>query len=324
MKIADILLKQIPKAERLYTKLVTPKRLKLAQRLILLAALTALAGLIAGAIWYFRTHTVAVFASEGHIADRQRELIYFALLLSLVVVVPVFVLLGIIIWRYRASNTKAKYSPHLDGNRALEFIWWAIPSVLIVILSVVTWRASHELDPYKPLTMNAKPVTVQVVALQWKWLFIYPEEGIATVNYLQVPEKTPINFQITSDAPMNSFWIPQLGGQVYAMSGMNTKLHLIADHVGTYDGSSANISGEGFASMRFKVDSRTATDYHTWTQQIRAASPNLTAKSYDELAKPSKFAPVTYYGSVEPNLYDTIVMKYMAPDHHGTPAKREY
>ena len=274
---------------------------------------------------FLRQHGVAVFDPQGPVAHKERGLIFFALLLSLVIVVPVFALTFGIAWKYRASNTKTKYNPELDGNRLVETIWWLVPTALIVILSVVTWVSTHELDPYKPLTANVKPVTVQVIALQWKWLFIYPEEGIATVNYLQVPEKTPINFQITADAPMNSFWIPQLGGQVYAMSGMSTKLHLIADSVGTYNGSSANISGEGFSSMKFKTDSRSASDYHAWVAQVRRSSPAFTTQSYDALAKPSKFTPVTSYGAVEPNLYDTIVMKYMAPEHaHSAPAKREY
>lgn len=315
MKITQSLLTQLARLERLWVKRVTPARVRLAKRLILLGGFTLLGLVIVGGIWYFRTHTVALFATEGPVAHRQRDLMFFALALSLIVIVPVFIMLALIIWRYRDSNTKGKYSPKLAGNRMAELIWWGIPSILIIILSVVTWHSSHELDPYKPLQnpANTKPITIQVVALQWKWLFIYPEQGIATVNYLQFPEKTPVNFQITADAPMNSFWIPQLGGQVYAMSGMTTKLHLMADHTGTYRGSSANISGEGFAGMKFDAHSSSAQDFTQWVRHTQQSSPRLTTEIYDTLVRPSKEAPVTLYSSPDAGLFDTIVMKYMTP-----------
>jgi len=260
----------------------------------------------------YRSHFV-VLNPEGTIADKQRDLLVFASLLSLIVVIPVFFLVFFIALKYRAGNKKATYAPHWDHNHKLEFIWWGIPIILILILAVITWKSSHDLDPYKPLASNKKPVTIQVVALEWKWLFIYPEQNIATVNYVEFPEKTPINFQITADAPMNSFWIPKLGGQVYAMAGMETKLHLMANTEGLYDGSSANISGEGFAGMRFKARSSSEQNFKQWVDDVQHSPDKLTAAEYQKLAKQSKNNPQALYASYEPGLYDTIMMKYMSP-----------
>lgn len=258
---------------------------------------------------------IAVLNPHGTIATQQRNLLVFTFFLSLVVIVPVFILLFVISWKYREGNKKATYRPDWDGSRLLETIWWGIPIVIILILGVVTWRTSHELDPYRALDATAKPITIEVVALQWKWLFIYPEQHIATVNYIQIPEKTPITFKITSDAPMNSFWIPSLGGQVYAMTGMSTELHLMADATGTYNGSSANISGEGFSKMRFVVRSTRATDFTTWVARTQSSHNDLNMDTYTNLMKPSILTQPTYYSLSDTSLYDKIVMKYMA---HGS------
>jgi cytochrome o ubiquinol oxidase subunit II len=252
-----------------------------------------------------------VLNSQGEIADKQRALIDFTILLSFFVVVPVFVLLFGIAWRFRAGNTKAKYRPNWDGNKLLETIWWVLPSAIIVVLSVVIWTSSHELDPYRPLDSDKKPVVVQVIALQWKWLFLYPEQGIATVNQLNFPVNTPVNFTITADAPMNSFWIPSLGGQVYAMSGMSTKLHLKADNIGSYKGSSANISGEGFAGMKFVAKATSQADFDKWMTSTKQHSVVLDDQRYEQLVQPSKDSPVTTYVLNETGLYDKIVKKYM-------------
>jgi len=208
-----------------------------------------------------RGHTVAVFDSKGLIADKQRRLIITTVLLSLIVVVPVYVMAFAIAIRYRDSNKTAKYTPDWDHSRILEFIWWAVPCAIILVLAIITWNSSHDLDPFKALKSDKKPLTIEVVALQWKWLFIYPEQGIASVNLVGLPVDTPINFEITSDAPMNSFWLPQLGGQVYAMSGMSSELHLMADEPGTYNGVSANISGEGFAGIPMRTNHVAAVQY---------------------------------------------------------------
>lgn len=276
--------------------------------------LSLLAGLLAASVVYLHGHgNMQVLQTQGHIGNEERRLMYVALLLALVVVVPVFTLLLVFAWRYRESNRKAKYSPELDGNGAAETIWWLIPSVLILILSVITWNSSHNLDPYKPLASSVKPLTIQVVSLDWKWLFIYPDQHIASVNEVRFPEKTPITFQLTSDSVMNSFWIPQLGGQIYTMPGMSTELHFIADKTGRYAGSSANISGSGFSGMTFTAQSISDADFASWTHTIQKTSPPLTNKTYDALSVPSKNNPATFYASVDPHLYDTIMEKYMMP-----------
>ena len=276
-------------------------------------ALSALVGVIVAAsiIALFSNANFMVLNTQGAVADQQRDLIVFTVLLSLVVVVPVFILLFGIAWRFRASNTKARYRPDWDGNPLLEAVWWGIPFAIIMVLSTVIWVTSNQLDPYRPLVSDKKPVNVQVVALQWKWLFIYPDQKIATVNQLRIPVGTPINFTITADAPMNSFWIPSLGGQVYAMSGMSTKLHLIANNEGEYYGSSANISGEGFAGMKFMTTATDERAFNAWVSTVKAQSEPLDTVRYGKLAKPSQNTPKASYVLDDKNLYNTIVMKYM-------------
>ncbi len=276
-------------------------------------------GMILGAFIYFvRHHSLSVLQPDGLIARRQLRLLLFAGLLSLVVVIPVFFMTFYFAWKYREANTKATYKPDDDHSRTAEAIWWGVPLILIVILSVVTWTSSHSLDPFRPIDSSQKPLTIQVVALQWKWLFIYPDQQIATVNYVNIPEKTPINFKITSDAPMNSFWVPKLGGQVYAMSGMSTELHLLADKTGVFPGVSANISGEGFSSMNFDVTSLSQSEFEAWTKTAPQTYAALNLASYDELAKPSLHNPPTTYRLEFAGLYNEVVMKYMNPNMHDS------
>lgn len=274
--------------------------------------LGATAALIVGAFLFFRHLDIAVLAPAGVVAAKERDLMIAATLLTLIVVIPVFVLLIYIIYTYREGNTEAKYEPEWT-NRNLEFVWWGIPFAIITALGVIIWQSSHSLDPYKPLASDVKPLTVQVVALQWKWLFIYPEQNIATVNYVEFPEDRPVNFQITSDAPMNSFWIPKLGGQIYAMSGMNTALSLMADEPGVYQGSSANLSGKGFAGMKFDAKAVTAADFDAWVASVRQSPQALDRAGYLKLAAPSENVPPTDYSSTEFALYDKIIASYMAP-----------
>ncbi|HZP55220.1 MAG TPA: COX aromatic rich motif-containing protein, partial [Candidatus Saccharimonadales bacterium] len=208
---------------------------------------------------------------------------------------------------------KARYDPHFSHSRIIESVWWGVPLVIITALAVVTWRSSHQLDPFKSLAANQKQITIQVVALNWKWLFIYPEQNIASVNLVEFPQNTPVEFNITADAPMNSFWIPQLGGQIYAMSGMTTRLNLMADRIGTYHGASANISGKGFAGMEFLAKSVSAADYNSWIKQISKTNNSLSLNNYNKLAVPSMNNPVSYYSSVENGLYEGIVNKFTNP-----------
>lgn len=284
-----------------------PKKIKIA--IIILLALGAVGGLIV-----FLGHaSLPVLQPKGSIAEKERNLIIMATLLSLIVVVSVFIMLFTIAWKYRESNTKADYQPDWDHSRLFEALWWGIPCAIIFVLSVVAWQSSHELDPFKALQTQAKPVKVQVVALQWKWLFIYPDEKVASVNFLQVPINRPINFEVTSDAPMNSFWIPSLGGQIYAMSGMSTKLHLMADTPGDYQGSSANISGAGFSDMRFIARASSESAYQQWVATSRHSIDTLDADAYNELAKPTKDVLPKQYTLDDEDLYNKIIMKYMAP-----------
>lgn len=260
---------------------------------------------------------IAVLDPAGVIATKQRDLIYISTLLMLLIVVPVFGLTIFIAWRYREGNKKAKYTPEWDGSRIAESIWWGFPFIIILILSVITWNSTHELDPRRQLVSEKQPLTIQVVALQWKWLFIYPEQQVATVNYVQFPEDTPVRFIITSDAPMNSFWIPQLGGQIYAMSGMSTELNLMADNPGSFQGSSANISGEGFSGMKFTAKASSDLEFVQWIDQLSRVSDTLTHTSYAALAMPSKNNSAAYYRLATTDLFDYIIMKYMSGGHQS-------
>lgn len=267
--------------------------------------------IIAAFVYTMWGRNMPVLQPKGTIAHQQLELILITLGLGVLIVVPVFILLFSIAWRYRATNTKAKYEPELAGNRGLEALWWGIPIIVILVLSIITAISTHALDPFKKLESSVPPVKIQVVALQWKWLFIYPDEGIATVNYINIPKDTPVDFTITADAPMNSFWVPALAGQVYAMSGMSTQLSLMADTVGSYDGVSANISGEGFSGMRFKVNAMTSSEYTTWKQKAVNSNDMLTSATYNDLAAASKNNPEKTFMLMNPGLYNEIIMKYM-------------
>lgn len=263
---------------------------------------------------------IAVLNPQGVIATQQKDLIIFTLLLSLIVVVPVFVMLGVFAWKYREGNTGAKYTPEVDGNRWMEALWWGIPVLIIAILGYVTVKSTHELDPYKPLASDVKPVKVQVVALQWKWLFLYPEQHVASINELRIPAGTPVNFEITADAPMSAFWIPNLGTQTYAMTGMTAKLSLQADKPGSYRGSNSNINGVGYAEMDFQavaMSSRKAFDDWAAALGKDKSHKHLDKDIYEDLAKPTRGNKVTFYHLHDADLYDTVIEKYMPISHHN-------
>jgi cytochrome o ubiquinol oxidase subunit 2 len=267
---------------------------------------------------YMGTHNMGILNPKGIIAYAEKDLMFTAVFLMLIVVIPVFGMLFGFVWRYREGNTNknVKYTPEWSNNIVLEVIWWLIPSVIIVVLSVITWRSTHDLDPFRPLSPHLKPVTIQVVALNWKWLFIYPEEHIATVNYIAFPKDTPINFVITADAPMNAFWIPQLGTQIYAMPGMSAKLHLMADEAGDYQGVSSNFSGDGFSGMKFIAHATSEEEYKAWLANVRASTSTLTLATYKDIARASKDNPVMYYSSVIDSLYTDIIATYMGNMKH--------
>ena len=251
----------------------------------------------------------AVLDPKGVIALAERGLMLNAVLLMLVVAVPVFILIFFFAWRYRAGNTKAKYLPNWEHGKMEELVWWAIPFEIVLILGALTWTSTHELDPPKPLP-GGIPLVVQVVALDWKWLFIYPEEDIASVNYVRFPLNKPTQFEITADAPMNSFWIPELGGQIYAMTGMVTTLNLMASEEGQFMGMSANYSGVGFAQMKFIAEAVRQEEYDAWVAEVKTSSSTLRWGAYNTLAKPSIAEWPAQYGSVELGLFDSIIMKF--------------
>lgn len=255
----------------------------------------------------------SVLQPKGVIASRERDLMYFAGALSLVIIIPVFALIFGIAWRYRESNQTAKYNPNWDHSRLYETIWWGVPTLLIIILSIVTFKTSHELDPSKPIQSSQPAMTIQVVAMDWKWLFIYPDEQIATVNYVNMPVNTPINFKITGDSAMNSFWIPSLGGQIYAMAGMSTQINLQASETGEYRGSSANISGKGFAKMDFIVNVTSQDGHQEWIKAVKAVNNMLDSDEYNKLAQPSINHPPAYYSVVKDDLFLNIINRYLLP-----------
>jgi cytochrome o ubiquinol oxidase subunit 2 len=259
---------------------------------------------------------------EGDVALQQRNLIYISTVLMLLVIVPVIALTLFFAWRYRASNKEASYTPEWHHSTALELVIWSAPLLIVMALGAVTWVSTHKLDPYHPLerlsegrpvSPDNRPLVVEVVALDWKWLFIYPEQGIATVNELAAPIDRPIEFKITATKVMNSFFIPSLAGQIYAMPGMQTTLHAVMNKVGVYDGFSANFSGDGFSGMHFQFHGVSAKDFDTWVQQAHQSADPLNHDTYQHLAVPSENDPVHLYSSVSPDLFDAIVNQCIEP-----------
>ncbi|PLZ04306.1 ubiquinol oxidase subunit II [Burkholderia sp. WAC0059] len=253
---------------------------------------------------------MGVLDPKGSVGVAEKSLIATSTWAMLIVVIPVIVLTLLFAWRYRASNTSATYAPKWSHSTAIEVVVWTIPTLIIIFLGVLTWKTTHELDPYRPLESNVKPINVEVVALDWKWLFIYPDLGIATVNQVAMPVGTPVNFLITSDSVMNSFFIPQLGTQIYAMAGMQTRVHLVADEAGNYDGESANFSGRGFSDMKFKAIATSPDQFNAWVAKVKASQQSLSMDAYDSVAKPSEKNPVQYFSSVDPKLFHNIIAKY--------------
>jgi len=248
-----------------------------------------------------------VLDPQGPVASAERLLLFNATEIMLVVVIPVIVATLGFAWWYRASNARANRSLDEDYESRVEFVTWSIPALIVILLGGVIWISTHELDPRAPLRSNVQPLHVEVVSLDWKWLFIYPDQRIAAVNQLVLPAGTPVSFRITSATVMNSFFIPQLGSQVYAMGGMATHLNLMADAPGEYTGISAMYSGDGFSDMWFTAKAVSAPDFEAWVAKVRGAGPVLDQAAYAALAKPSKAVPPTTYGSVADKLFEHII-----------------
>ena len=254
----------------------------------------------------------ALIASKGAVGKQQFDLIVFSTVLMLLVVVPVIVLTLYFAWRYRSGNTKSTYTPEWSHSTKLELVVWLIPVAIILILGYVTWVSTHDLDPAKPLAAKEDTLTVEVVSLDWKWLFIYPEQNIATINELVFPANKAIKFKITSHSVMNSFFIPRLGSQIYAMAGMETKLNLIADEPGRFKGISAGYSGEGFSDMKFTATAvESEQSFDKWVEKVKSKGQPLVSKSdLDAIYKPSVADPVQYFSTVTPNLFRDIILKF--------------
>jgi cytochrome o ubiquinol oxidase subunit 2 len=269
-----------------------------------------------------------VMKPSGDIAAQQAHLIVVSTLLMLLIIVPVIALIVLFAWRYRKNNTAATYSPDWDHSTRLELVIWGAPLLIIIALGLVTWISTHVLDPYRPLQrldaarpipMDTKPLIVEVVALDWKWLFIYPELGIATVNELVAPVDVPVRFKITASTVMNSFYIPALAGQIYAMPGMQTTLNAVINKPGTYNGFSSNYSGAGFSDMRFKFHGKDQAGFDAWVKSVKAGAAGaneagtLDRTTYMALEKPSQREAVRHYGTVDSALYDAILNRCVEP-----------
>src|SRR5215470_13809508 len=283
---------------------------------------------------------MVVLRPSGYVAAQQGQLVVISTLLMLLIIVPVIVLTLVFAWHYRASNTKAHYTPDWDHSIQLELVIWAGPLLIIIALGAITWIGTHTLDPFRgltridasrPLSIEAEPLNIEVVALDWKWLFIYPEHGVAVVNELAIPVDIPVHFTITSSSVMNAFYVPAMAGMIYAMPSMATTLHAVINKRGEYEGFSANYSGGGFNNMRFKLLGVSAGEFDSWLQKARASKDELTREAYLELEKPSERAPVRRYGAVTIDLFDLVVnrcvdsrkmcMRHTAMRGHAEPAR---
>jgi cytochrome o ubiquinol oxidase subunit II len=258
--------------------------------------------------------TDGVLDPKGPVALGERQILFNALGIMLAIVIPVILAtLGVAFW-FRASNERARYRPNFAYSGRLEMLVWSIPAMTVFLVGGVAWVSSHDLSPRKPIVSTVKPLRVQVASLDWKWLFIYPDQGVASVNRLTIPVGTPVSLELTSSGVMNSFFVPQLGGQIYTMAGMITRLHLQADHPGTYRGFSAQFSGEGFSDMHFDADAVPDDQFAQWLDAARSGGPELDAKSYADLAKPSAVVAPFTYRSVAPGLFNSILVSEMQSD----------
>ncbi|MDB5856739.1 MAG: cyoA [Ramlibacter sp.] len=262
--------------------------------------------------------SMVVLDPSGYIAAQEARLLVIATVLMLLIIVPVIALTLVFAWRYRASNTDAPYEPEWDHSIQLELVIWSAPLLIIIALGAITWIGTHTLNPYRPLDTRSaptavEPLDIQVVALDWKWLFIYPDEGIAVVNELAAPVDVPVHFSITSSSVMNSFFVPALAGQIYAMPTMETTLHAVINRPGEYEGFSANYSGAGFSGMRFKFFGMNDADFERWVQKAKASGQALGRDGYVRLERPSEGEPVRLYGTVAPGLFDAVVNRCVAP-----------
>jgi len=243
----------------------------------------------------------------GPIGAQEKQILLNSTAIMLAIIIPVIVATIAFAWWFRSSNRRAKYLPEWDYSGRIELVVWSIPLMTVMLLGGIAWIGSHDLDPAKPLPSASKPLNVEVVSLDWKWLFIYPDQGVATVNRLVVPAGTPVNFRLTSATVWNAFFVPRFGTMIYTMPGMATRLSLQANEPGVYDGQSSQFSGDGFSGMRFKVQAVPASQFNTWVGSVRTAGRMLDRNAYADIARPSSYVAPAFYGAVAPGLFDTIV-----------------
>lgn len=270
--------------------------------------------LILGVVYVLNDELALLWHPRGVIARDILEHIQTNFFLMFLIVIPTYLLLGWVVWKYCIRKKPASFDPSHTCSPLATLLMWGLPTIIVLIMAPICWKATHALNPYTPIESDRKPLKVQVVALNWKWLFIYPEQGIATLNYFQIPAGTPIHLQLTADAsPMNSFWVPQLSGQIYAMTGMTTQLNLMADAPGVYRGHEVEINGDGYSDMTFAVKSVEIGDFDKWIEQVKTSSLQLTEGVYTELKKPYIDSSVKDYGKVHEALFQKIVDSYMYP-----------
>lgn len=293
---------------------------------IIIGVLAVICGILA-VIYEMRSESTLVFHPKGIIAQAELNHMLLNILIMLTIIVPTFIWLMVTAWKYRSNNPKAEYKPEADKPRGAfkHLLLWIVPALFVVPLATHTWYDTHKLDPARPIESTKPPLVIQVVAIDWKWLFIYPEQGIATLNFFQIPANTPIQLQLSADeSPMNSFWLPELSGQIYAMTGMITPLHIMADAPGVYRGRASEINGDGYAAMTFTTKSTTQKDFDDWVASAQQSPLHLSKELYTtKILKRSKRDPIQVYSHVEKNLFNDIVMKYMHPtsqNSHEKPA----
>ena len=257
----------------------------------------------------------------GPVAAAEKQILINSTAIMLAIIIPTMIATIAFAWWFRRGNKRATYRPDWEYSGAIELVVWSIPALTILLLGGIAWIGSHDLEPSKPLASPEAPLNVQVVSLDWKWLFIYPDQGIASVNQLVVPAGTPVNFRLTSATVWNAFFVPQMGTMIYTMPRMTTRLNLQADRQGVYDGLSAHFSGDGFPGMQFKVQALPPEQFAMWAQGSRGRGPVLDARGYAELSKPSSYVKPLTYGAVAPGLFDAVVADRapMAPVQHNQP-----
>ncbi len=290
---------------------------------IILAIFLGLADLAFVIRFLLQGQNIALINTKGMVAQEQLNLMVFTVVVLLTIAMPTLFLLYFTAWKYRESNPKAAHVPNARQSKFLVPGMWLVPTAFMLVLAVFMWSATHRLVPQKSVAANTKPLKIQVVSMRWKWMFIYPEQNIATVNFVQVPVNTPVEFELTADeAPMSSFWIPNLGGQLYSMTGHINRLNLIAETPGDYPGSSAEINGAGFSGMKFTARASSAEEFELWVQTVKQSPDPLDAAKYESILIPSENNPAAYFSAIEPGLYDKVVMKYTG-SHSHQPTKYE-